>query len=337
PVDQECMAEVAGVARPTLVSGPLQGRASPSALLPWAETGSVAGLRPRFRGPPPAGEPDVAMKLWNPRPPRAEVVAEVNHRGFCLELGRSLGCALDGARLLLHPADLERHLAQGGADASALGKFVLKAPWSSSGRDRAILRPEDLEDPARRVQIGKMFAANSELLFEPWMERRADFGCAAFVDGEVELIGLHSQEVDPRDGRFVGLLLEQGEAPFSMLGVMERTTLEETAREVGARLRERGYRGPFGVDAWRYQTAGGGVGFHPLGEINARMTMGLLAHVLVRRIVEHRGEPFTGQVRLRLGKEMGESCSPERTTVLLRPGPSDAPGAWLEWRLGVAR
>ena len=331
PVDPECVTEVEGVSRPTLVSGPLPEQGALSALLAWAETGSVARLRPRFKAPPPSVEPDVSTKLWNLRPPRAAVVADVNHRGFCLEVARSLGCMLEGACLLRDLTELDRHLANVGADASTLGSLVLKAPWSSSGRDRVILGSNDLNDPVRRARIEKLFAENSELICEPWMERHGDFGCAALIDDDVELIGLHSQEVDPRDGRFLGLLLEVGERPFSRLGVMERITLEETAREVGARLKGKGYRGPFGLDAWRYKTRSGELCFHPLGEINARMTIGLLAHLLVRRILEYRGESFSGEVRLRLGKGKGEDCPRGSVTVLLQPGPNCPVGAWLEW------
>jgi hypothetical protein len=50
-----------------------------------------------------------------------------------------------------------------------------------------------------------------------------------------------------------------------------------TTEAVAAALGREGYVGPFGIDAWRYRRADGALVLNPLGEINARMTFGLVA------------------------------------------------------------
>ena len=69
----------------------------------------------------------------------------------------------------------------------------------------------------------------------------------------------------------------------------ERRALESATHAVGKRVAEHGYRGPFGIDAWRYRDADGETHFHPLGEINARLTFGLVAHALVERLKKPLG------------------------------------------------
>jgi len=340
PVRPECMAEVPGLARPLLISVDRQSldQLDPgSGLLAWAETGTVAKLRRRVRRPEGTGGSGLAERIWRLPPAEPRTVAELNHRGIALRLADALGCALPGAALLHDPAELDRHLEQGGAAASPTRRFVLKAPWSSSGRSRAIMSADELRQPGPGERVARLFAGHGELLFEPWMERSGDYGCAALATGDgVDLIGLHSQELDPRDGRFLGLLLESGGAPFSGLSAIERVTLEETARTVGTRLAERGYRGPFGLDAWRYVTAGGEQRFHPLGEINVRMTMGLVVHALVERLLEQGDRGDRGDraaIRFRTGRpdEAPEPCG--EIVELVHPGRSSAAsGAWLEWR-----
>jgi hypothetical protein len=72
-------------------------------------------------------------------------------------------------------------------------------------------------------------------------------------------------------GQFTGIDLDTGALPER-----DRARLEEVAVGVAAALRQAGYAGPFGIDAWHWRRTDGSVAFHPLGEINARMTFGLV-------------------------------------------------------------
>lgn len=160
-------------------------------------------------------------------------------------------------------ADLDRLLSPSGA-------WVVKAPLSAAGRSRFICKDGGpLTDSKSRRTVERLFAVHGPLLFEPWMDRVADFGGAALLTSkELRVVGFHRQVVD-RKGQFVGIEIDS-EIP-------ERERMEEILRGVAQALRRAGYVGPFGIDAWQYRTPDGGLTFHPLGEINARMTFGLVA------------------------------------------------------------
>jgi hypothetical protein len=72
-------------------------------------------------------------------------------------------------------------------------------------------------------------------------------------------------------GQFAGIELKVD------LTERDRNRFLETVEGVASALRREGYAGPFGVDAWTYRRADRSLVFHPLGEINARMTFGLVA------------------------------------------------------------
>jgi hypothetical protein len=83
--------------------------------------------------------------------------------------------------------------------------------------------------------------------------------------------------------------------------------MEEVLNTVAAALRQAGYTGPFGIDAWRYRRPDGKPAFQPLGEINARMTFGLVARALVDRVREPLGLRPGDRVRLLFGGRTSEA------------------------------
>jgi hypothetical protein len=160
-------------------------------------------------------------------------------------------------------AELDRLLSPSGA-------WVVKAPLSAAGRSRFIDKiGGPLKDSKARRTVERLFEVHGPLLFEPWMDRVADFGGAALLTSkELRVVGFHRQVVD-RKGQFAGIEVE-AEIP-------ERERMEDVLRGVAQSLRRAGYVGPFGIDAWQYRNRDGRLAFHPLGEINARMTFGLVA------------------------------------------------------------
>jgi hypothetical protein len=259
---------------------PDSGRAEPAdEVLAWCETPEAVALRRKPRRLFDAEAP-LHELLWTLPAASPEVVAAVNHRGFHLRVAEELGCALPGARMVESLADLDR----------VPGPWVVKAPYSASGRSRYIHREGSAvtEAKARRT-VERLFDLHGPLLFEPWMERTADFGCSALLTASgLRVLGFHRQAVD-RKGQFAGIELP-AEVP---------TRMREAVEGVADALRRAGYAGPFGIDAWEHKTPDGGLAFHPLGEINARMTFGLVARALVERqgikgparLVLHPGEP----------------------------------------------
>lgn len=300
PLEPKCIARVPGLPSPQIESGPLEALESPARLLAWCETPAVAAHRGDDRSNPE--DPDrseldldgpLHEVLWRIPPVAPEVVARVHPRSFHLRTARELGLALPGARMLEGPDALEAHLRAGGANASPTGRCVLKAPWSAAGRSRWIGSADDLEDPkspkARRT-VENLFRRHGSLLFEPWMDRTDDFGVTALVapDGTLRIVGAHRQHVDS-EGRFVGL-----DPTAEGLTTSERSVLESTARNAGRLVYRKGYVGPFGLDAYRHGDRDGRLQFHPLGEINARMTVGLLAHALWERLGASPGSLWIG-------------------------------------------
>jgi hypothetical protein len=302
PVDPERIPYLPAIPSPAYESGP----PPPSTeVLAWCETPTAAELR---TSPRPSAIPwDAPLHdlVWSLPVPSPRVVAEVHHRAFHLRVAEELGCALPGARRVSSLAELDAALAARDAPRS----WVVKAPLSASGRARYIERGGPaLSDPKARRTVENLLERQGELLFEPWMDRVEDFGCAAIVTPEeIRLLGAHRQIVDVR-GQFAGV---------ELLPRMDER-LAEVVHGVALALRRAGYAGPFGIDAWTYRKDGETV-LHPLGEINARLTFGIVARALAER---------TGARRLRFGREIpqGEGILP-----LLLPGGDGASGAaWAE-------
>ena len=356
PVAAERMAAVDGLPRPELVSGRLERLAVPpgEAVLAWGETAAVARIRRRgaVAARPPADDPPGWLGVLRRLPAAApEVAARMNDRRFCLELAGELGRALPGARSIRSVAELAEHLRSGACDAGG-GAWVAKAPWSAAGRHRVIRSGLDAlgdgarldaagSDPALRGGIERLLERSGALVVEPWVERTADYGAAGLVlpDGGMESLGTHRLEVDRR-GAFTGLVLE---GPLSARSVdpAARAALESTLESVGRRLAGAGYVGPFGIDGFTWREPGGASHVHPLSEINARLTFGLVARALAVRCLQATpadeaaaGRPAAAV--LRLGRPLGARGDDPvvSRSIELLTATAEAPGAWLEPRSG---
>ncbi|MDX2092746.1 MAG: hypothetical protein SFX73_33075 [Kofleriaceae bacterium] len=238
------------------------------------------------------GAPAQADLRW------AEPLArEVNDRRFALALGRARGVALPGTRVLASVDEL----------ADVTGASVVKAAWTSAGRDRC--RGDGPPTTEQRTRISRLLAMFGALVFEPWMQRELDVGVCARVtrDGSVTAEPPHGLRTDTRGG-FVGVEL----APPA-LAPDERALLAETAEAAGRALFDYGYAGPYALDAFVYRGADGMRRFHPLCEINARYTFGWVARALGRRF---------GVTRL------GFDAPPPGATVLIAPA-GDGVTAWI--------
>lgn len=271
PVDP---AEFPGLPQPVLESGPLRDLDPAEEVLAWGESPEVAALRTGKREPVASLEGPLHDLLWRLPVASPEVVARVHHRFFCLRVAEELGCALPGARIVESLADFDRVLASRAAPRA----WVVKAPLSASGRSRFIERggPAISSEKARRT-VERLFDRHGPLLFEPWMDRVEDFGVSVLLtESETRPVSFHRQLVD-RKGQFAGIELD------AELPTAERELVEEIVHGVASALRREGYVGPFGIDLWRYRRADGEVVLHPLGEINARMTFGLVARAMAER------------------------------------------------------
>lgn len=358
PLDAGRLPELPGLPVPVLEHGPAEVLAPARALLAWGHGTRAEALRQRWgresKSSSGQGEEGVGLcgesseapgeplheALWRVPPPTLVVVGRVAHRSFALELARDLGRALPGSRLVADLGELEAHLASGdrrsGVRVSS-GRWVVKAPYSAAGRERHLgASPEELRRPEIRRRLEGLFERHGALLFEPWVERLADFGCAGLL-GRTSLLpaGGHGLEVDRR-GAFRAIVLPAApagevhreydlERDAEALGLrpVEAELLQASFEATAARLRSAGYTGPFGLDSYRWRRPDGTAAFQPLGELNPRLTFGLVARCLVERLagpLASRGRPL----RLSL-----VGPAPRGALVLLEPGDDGSFGAWL--------
>lgn len=210
---------------------------------------------------------------------RAAVARTVNDRRFAAALATELGVALPGACVIGSVDELAAHLAAGGAGASPTGAWVCKALWTAAGRDR-VRRTGDVLDDATRTRLARLLAVHGALVFEPWMARTLDVGQGGRVsDDGISLLPPHRGVVDD-SGVIRGIVVDDGAG--AALEPAERALLADTARRAGQALSAAGYRGPFVVDAFVHEHQGRRT-FHPLCELNARLTFGLVARAWADR------------------------------------------------------
>jgi hypothetical protein len=194
--------------------------------------------------------------------PALAVLRRVNHRRFCADLGQTL----PGARYVDTLDDVVDIVNA----PSHSGSWLLKRPFGFAGRGRKRVRPGAL-DAADRAWIQASIAAGEGLQIEPWVDLDADFGLHGFLapSGALALGAPTVQRTDP-----TGAWLASARAAPGDLAADEARPLFEAAETTAAALREAGYFGPFGVDAFRWVDANGARRWNPRGEINARYSMG---------------------------------------------------------------
>ena len=319
PVDPRRLDTSLGLTIPELIHGALEP-ASEKAVLAWGESASVAQLRsPRESARSSRGK-SLADRLWRLPQCSPAIAARINDRRWQQKLMQKLGCALPKARRITSFAALREHLQTGAADAGA-GQWILKAPFSAAGRHRLRGQGETPTDLIHK-RVLDMLERWGELVFEPWMPRVADHGCCLLLDnGGVQWIGLHSQHVDAR-GQFLAATVSRS------CGLADRDLEAEIRRmalDASQHVHATGYRGPLGIDCWQYRDACGSLRLNPLGEINARMTMGLVAHALRSRV-----EPdHTNWRHLSLAIGVSQSQPTKGTTMLLQPAANEKTSALL--------
>jgi hypothetical protein len=249
--------------------------------------------------------PDFADVMWGAMTPEA---IACNDRRFSAAISERLGIALPNLAVLGSVQQLEECIASEGDS----GRWVLKAPFSASGRLR--LRRSGALDRAARTRAERLFALCGQLVFEPWVERIGDFGCAGRIhgDGTWELRPPHGQMTDGA-GVFRGIDLSSDH-----LDDEERGVVIATAEHVAGELVAMGYRGPFGIDGYTYADPSGARALQPMSEINARLSFGHVAQAYAERLGATK--------RLWLCAEP----IPEAAVALLLPSDADPTAAWIE-------
>jgi uncharacterized ferritin-like protein (DUF455 family) len=248
---------------------------------PWGEDPAIAQqLAPWSR---------LARHPCRPSPARRVLASKV----FAFEL---LQATFGDEPGLIPPASRGRICRTADEVADALAQWpdaVVKAPWSTAGRDRARgLAPAWLTRTLRE---------QGAVCVQPWWERVADVSVQARIeDDDDQGARLHVDGVTrfhtDATGRFLGVEVGhpwQGLPPevrrFCAQARLD-DALRRSAEAFAARAAPLGFRGPFGVDAMIVRE-GGELRALPLLEVNARCTMGRIAWSLHRHVA--RGVPAT--------------------------------------------
>ena len=160
------------------------------------------------------------------------------------------------------------------------GGWLLKAPWSSSGKG---LMPADA--PNARAWCRRVIAQQGSVVVERRLTRLADFALLFQLDGQggVEYRGL-SMFNTGETGNYTGnWLAPEGEKLQWLMQYVPPQVLMDVRRWWEEHLRHYDYRGPMGVDMMLARE-----GLCPCIEINWRMTMGHVAQYLTEQ--GHRGK-----------------------------------------------
>jgi hypothetical protein len=190
--------------------------------------------------------------------PPLDVLHRVNHRRFYLELGGGA----PGARYVADEAELAATLAQPSR------AWLCKKPFGYSGRGQRRIPPAPSPDDRRWLADA---LRSGGFLAEPWLDLALELGVHGFIEqnGRVTLGRICVQLTDRYRAWLSTRVARDDEVSRE-----QASALLARAEAMAAALWAAGYFGPFGIDAYLYRTASGGIALNPSSELNARFSMG---------------------------------------------------------------
>lgn len=190
------------------------------------------------------------------------------------------------------------------------GKYIVKAPWSSSGK--GLLALEQTVSAKEKEWLSGVLRRQGYLMVEKRLDKTADFAMEFRKDGEkVEFIGW-SVFATGEHGEYCGNYIGPQEG-------IERGLVQRAGAEVIEQLKEKlpemlqrvlpGYTGYLGVDMMLYRDESGQECVQPCVEINLRYNMGIVALMLGRKYVCPEAK---GEFAIRFYSGEGEALSEQR-------------------------
>jgi uncharacterized ferritin-like protein (DUF455 family) len=272
---------------------PLAGRKL-GALRPWAwGPSAVVSLQPLFaavRSEPQSPEAafnsgiaELYSKTWSADFLR-RFLAESREDGLCTS--HDVGVAVST------PGEFESAVANFRADGPR--RLVAKQHLGLAGANALRLWENEIS-AAQRRWVDNCLENGRKLVVEPWLDRLADFSAHwDMTPAGLKFAGCAGLQTDLR-GQYEGSTAEPGfskRVPSAVrrlfAGSMFAAQLTDIFARVAAMLepalRQRGFRGPVGVDAFVFRDSTGAPRLKPIVEINPRCTMGRVAIELMRRV-----------------------------------------------------
>lgn len=212
---------------------------------------------------------------------RLEQIRECSHRKWgseiLNELTNEIEYTIGASRAVEHIELLEQAISHGGS-------WVIKAPWSCSGR--GIRYVEGYLQPQIRAWAAKVIAQQGCIMLERKYNKVKDFGLEFNIDREGNAAYKGLSLFQSTAGAYTGNILATEDDKLKMLSpYVSEERLGEVIRHLNkclsARLRNI-YEGPLGVDLMVVASADGESPFliHPCVEVNLRRTMGHVALAL---------------------------------------------------------
>jgi len=241
--------------------GPVDAIVAGALRLPAARGGGAPSSSARWLGAAWSPTPSALARLAGagielPPSPSFAVLQRVNHRRFYVELGGGA----PGARYVQDEAEL----------AATLGErrvWLCKRPFGFAGRGQRRLPLSPSADDRRWLADG---LRQGGFVAEPWLELRVELALHGLLEGG--RLGLGQVCVQQTDAFRAWVSTRPARA--GELSPSHIAELRERAESVGAALASAGYFGPFGIDAYLYETGSGALALNSLSELNARFSMG---------------------------------------------------------------
>jgi len=192
-----------------------------------------------------------------------EVLRDVNHKGFAAQVRSELKGAFFAKRACNNEQELLECLARPEPHG-----WLARRPFGAAGRGRMRFpRAEPTEHEWRWIRASFELGP---LWVEPWVEVEWEVSSCGWIaaSGEIHLAPARPQAYDGH-----GAWAPDRLAHDPWITTDQRAALAAGARHAAHALVARGYRGPFGIDAFGYRSASGELLVNPLSEINARFTM----------------------------------------------------------------
>lgn len=238
-------------------------------------------------------------------PPPA-LVRQVHDKAFAQEAAGALGLippCLVGEVQVFEPEAITREAIA--ALVTRLPSWVgsdwmLKPRLGSSGRGR-VRRLDDVEGARDRL------ASRGGAIFEPWLDRVEDLSALLFVhpNGAQTWIG-STRQILRGAGVYLGTEGIIGPSGEVRAGTPWDDELRSAAESMGEAASRRGYFGPLGMDAFVFHGPRGVPVLRPVVELNARLTMGMVALGLLARTLGAGTLPPSGTFRFLLREGVEE-------------------------------
>ena len=204
------------------------------------------------------------------------------------------------------------------------GPLLMKPNLGCAGRGHLTVNEETSQETLSRW-IEQTIASQGAFVIEPLLDRRFDFSALYDIspEGEVRFVALTQLLTDSR-GKYLGTRVAPkiGNLFPSDLTILfhqkcitvqnEQVSGPHFYKKVLAPSLPRflpGYSGPVAVDAFFYQTPAGETKVRPLVEINARCSMGRIAHNLRRKLAPNA----VGELRIHRIKKLAGDLPPGLT------------------------